>query len=82
MTFADKIIGFNQHLEFQGNLPAGIHIMNPFKENPEANCLMIKFYQKYYNNHHKRHLILGINPGRFVAAVTGIPFTDSKQLLR
>ena len=27
-----------------------------------------------------RHLILGINPGRFGAGVTGIPFTDTKRL--
>jgi hypothetical protein len=80
MTFADKIIRFNQQLEFKGNPPAGIRIMNPFKENPQVNCLMVQFYQKYYNDHHKRHLILGINPGRFGAAVTGIPFTDSKRL--
>ncbi len=27
-----------------------------------------------------RHIILGINPGRFGAGVTGIPFTDTKRL--
>ncbi len=38
------------------------------------------FYRKYYGDNNKRHLILGINPGRFGAGVTGIPFTDTKRL--
>ncbi len=80
MTFADKVIQFNKQLDFKGNLPAGIHIMNPFKENPQVNILMEQFYQKFYNDNNKRHLILGINPGRFGGGVTGIPFTDSKRL--
>jgi hypothetical protein len=40
-----------------------------------------KFYKKFYNDTNKRHLILGINPGRFGAGVTGVPFTDTKRLL-
>jgi hypothetical protein len=38
------------------------------------------FYRKFYNNNHPRHLILGINPGRFGGGLTGIPFTDPKRL--
>ncbi len=80
MTFADKVIQFSKQLDFQGSLPDGIKIMNPFKENPQVNTLMEQFYKKFYDDNHKRHLILGINPGRFGAGVTGIPFTDSKRL--
>jgi hypothetical protein len=80
MTFADKVIQFNKQLDFKETLPTGIHIMNPFKENPQVNILMEQFYQKFYNDGNKRHLILGINPGRFGGGVTGIPFTDSKRL--
>jgi len=80
MTFADKVIQFNKQVDFKGTLPPGISIMNPFKENPQVNILMEQFYQKYYGDNHKRHLILGINPGRFGGGVTGIPFTDSKRL--
>jgi len=79
-TFADKVITFNKHIEFNGKLPAGIRIMNPFKENPEALTISTAFYKKFYNDNHKRHLILGINPGRFGAGVTGVPFTDTKRL--
>jgi len=49
--------------------------MNPFRENPEALIVSGKFYKKYYNDNNPRFLILGINPGRFGAGVTGIPFT-------
>jgi hypothetical protein len=80
MTFADKVIQFNKQLDFNGSLPPGIRIMNPFKENPEVNILMEVFYKRFYDDDNKRHLILGINSGRFGAGVTGIPFTDSKRL--
>lgn len=80
-TFADKIISFNKNIVFNGRLPQNIGIMNPFKENKEALNISTKFYKKYYNDNNKRHLILGINPGRFGAGVTGVPFTDTKRLL-
>jgi hypothetical protein len=80
-TFADKIISFNKKLDFKGSLPKGISIMNPFRENPEAMLISSQFYKKFYNDHQKRHIILGINPGRFGAGVTGVPFTDTKRLL-
>jgi hypothetical protein len=80
MTFADKVIQFNKQLYFDGKLPDGIRIMNPFKENPQVIGIMVQFYKKYYDDNYKRHLILGINPGRFGGGVTGIPFTDSKRL--
>jgi hypothetical protein len=80
-TFADKIISFNKKIVFEGSLPKNISIMNPFKENKEALLISTKFYKKFYNDNKKRHLILGINPGRFGAGVTGVPFTDTKRLL-
>jgi hypothetical protein len=80
MTFADKIIAFNRSLDFKGELPKGINIMNPFRGNDDILAVSSSFYQKYYNDNNPRHLILGINPGRFGAGVTGIPFTDTKRL--
>lgn len=80
MTFADKVIDFNKRLDFKGSLPDGIRIMNPFRENPGVNAIMEEFYKKYYDDNEKRHLILGINPGRHGAGFTGIPFTDTKRL--
>lgn len=79
MTLADKIIALNKDLQFSGELPQDIRMMNPFQDQKIAS-LSIVFYNKYYSDHNSRDLILGINPGRFGAAVTGIPFTDSKRL--
>ncbi|WP_316814291.1 SMUG2 DNA glycosylase family protein [Pedobacter heparinus] len=82
MTFADKVIRFNKNLSYTGAaLPTGIRIMNPFKENLQTMDIVQKFYHKYYNDNQARHLILGINPGRFGAGLTGIPFTDPKRLI-
>ena len=80
MTFADKVISFYKGLEFNGSLPEGISIMNPFKDNPQIIPVISQFYGRFYNDERTRNLILGINPGRFGAGVTGIPFTDSRRL--
>ena len=82
MTFADKVILFNKNLAYTGpTLPAGIRIMNPFKEFTQTMEIADAFYHKYYNDSNARHLILGINPGRFGGGITGIPFTDPKRLV-
>lgn len=80
MTLAEKIIEFNSSLQFDGSLPPDIRIMNPFSENPEALKTSSIFYRKFYNDNSFRKIILGINPGRFGAGVTGIPFTDTQRL--
>lgn len=80
ITFADKVINFNRELTYNGNLPEGIKAMNPFKENEEILTISKKFYEKFYNDTNKRKMIIGINPGRLGAGVTGIPFTDTKRL--
>ncbi len=80
MTFADKVLAFNSQLKFTGPLPAGIRMMNPFREDEQVQALAATFYRKFYNDQQPRHLILGINPGRFGGGVTGIPFTDTKRL--
>lgn len=80
MTFAQKIIKFNASLDFTGSLPPGISVMNPFRLNECATPASTAFYKKYYNDSNKRRIILGINPGRFGAGITGVPFTDPKRL--
>ena len=79
-TFAEKVMAFNKQLDFNIALPPGIRMMNPFKENKSTLETANAFYKKYYNDFNKRHIIFGINPGRFGGGVTGIPFTDSKRL--
>ncbi len=78
-TLADKIIAFNEKLHFDASLPEGVEVMNPFR-NETVRDVTIQFYQKYFSDNRPRRLILGINPGRFGAGVTGIPFTDPVKL--
>jgi hypothetical protein len=79
-TFAKKVISFFREVDFNGSLPPGISIMNPYRTNPEVIQVITQFYSSFFNDTKPRHLILGINPGRFGAGVTGIPFTDTKRL--
>ncbi len=79
-TFAEKVITFNRKLKLDAALPSGISVMNPFAENVYALQTSSNFYKKFYNDYNTRYFIIGINPGRFGAGVTGVPFTDSKRL--
>jgi len=79
-TFADRVIDFNRHLEYKGKLPKGFRVLNPYLDNPETLEVMEKFYRKYYNDTTPRKFIIGINPSRHGAGVTGVPFTDTKRL--
>lgn len=79
-TFADQVIEFNKNLTYSGSLPDGFEVLNPYLDNPETMLVMQKFYHKYYNDSNKRKFIIGINPSRHGAGVTGVPFTDTKRL--
>lgn len=79
-TFANRVINFNQNLSFGGNLPDGFQVINPFLDNPETIVVMKKFYEKFYNDSSTRKFLIGINPSRLGAGVTGVPFTDTKRL--
>ena len=79
-TFAEKVIDFNRNLHYPGKLPKGFRVLNPYIDNPETMVVMQKFYKKYYNDTRQRRFIIGINPSRHGAGVTGVPFTDTKRL--
>lgn len=79
-TFANKVIAFNKNLQFNDKLPLGFKTLNPFVENAETIQVMQAFYTKYYNDNLQRKFIIGINPSRHGAGVTGVPFTDTKHL--
>ncbi|GAB4319935.1 MAG: SMUG2 DNA glycosylase family protein [Bacteroidales bacterium] len=53
--------------------------MNPYAQ-PSVIRFSEAFYNKYYSGTQPRTLILGINPGRFGAGITGIAFTDPVKL--
>jgi Domain of unknown function (DUF4918) len=79
-TFAEEVVEFNRNLKYSGILPEDFQVLNPYLDNPETMTVMEKFYQKYYNDSNKRKFLIGINPSRHGAGVTGVPFTDTKRL--
>lgn len=79
-SFGEKVISFYLEIDFRGSLPAGITVMNPYRDNPGVREAVSQFYRRFYSDGKKRHLILGINPGRFGAGATGIAFTDTVRL--
>jgi hypothetical protein len=79
-TFADQVIAFNENLSYKGSLPEGFEVLNPYLDNPETMMVMQRFYHQYYNDSHKRKFMIGINPSRHGAGITGVPFTDTKRL--
>lgn len=79
-NFAERVIHFNKTIDLNVPLPNGIKTMNPFRDNEEVIPIMERFYSRFYSDDNERTIILGINPGRLGAGVTGIPFTDTKRL--
>ncbi|MBX2931234.1 MAG: SMUG2 DNA glycosylase family protein [Chitinophagaceae bacterium] len=79
-VFAKKVIDFNKNLHYKGQLPKGFQVLNPYLDNPETIQVMQQFYDKFYNDNKQRKFIIGINPSRHGAGVTGVPFTDTKRL--
>lgn len=80
INFAGKAITFFNHLKTPiSNLPDGVEIMNPYKEEA-VRKLVETFFNKFYSDNKTRLFILGINPGRFGGGITGIAFTDPIRL--
>lgn len=79
-TFGEKVIDFNRNLQYSEELPENFRVINPYLDNPETINVMEQFYQKFYNDDNSRKFIVGINPSRHGAGVTGVPFTDTKRL--
>lgn len=78
-TFGQQILDYHFALRPDWNVPEGVEIIYPY-DSPETRAVMEAFYHKYYDDQRPRTLILGINPGRFGAGVTGVPFTDPIRL--
>lgn len=76
---SDKILDFYDKLNPRFSLPDGVVMMNPYLDR-EASEIAFRFYHRYYDDSRPRVLLFGINPGRFGAGITGIPFTDPIRL--
>lgn len=79
MKFAEQIVPFLNNMTLSISLPDGVEVLNPY-QNTDVKGLVNQFYNKYYDDSKSRKLILGINPGRLGAGITGIPFTDPVKL--
>ncbi len=77
-TFAQQLIQFYGQLKVPP-VPKDIQVLHP---QPASQVMetVIKFFQKFYNDDNPRRLMLGINPGRFGAGITGVNFTAPKQM--
>ena len=79
MSFGSQILNFYQDLKIPSRTEKNIEVMVPF-ENNEVRLINAQFYEKFYNDNYERFLLIGINPGRFGAGLTGIPFVDPVNL--
>lgn len=77
--FSTDVLSYHFALKPSISLPKDIAWLMPY-DDPETRRCMSSFYRKFYNSNQKRTFILGINPGRFGAGLTGVPFTDPIRL--
>lgn len=76
---ANQLLHFYKGLKPPPGIPHGIKVLYP-QQNTEVMKLVKQFLNAFYNDSNSRRIILGINPGRFGAGITGINFTAPKQL--
>ena len=77
--FDQQVLQYHFSLEPPYRLPHGVEWLMPYND-PETRKCMQAFYRRFYHDSHPRTFILGINPGRFGAGITGVPFTDPIRL--
>jgi hypothetical protein len=78
-TFADRVLAFHDSLALPKFRVRGVKVLDPFRNPTTRTCAQL-FYQKYYADNEPRVFVFGINPGRFGAGMTGVPFTDPIRL--
>jgi hypothetical protein len=77
-TFAKRAYAFYTSLRPPA-VPRGVHVMNPYAD-AKVLGYVGAFLDRYFADNRERMLVLGINPGRFGAGITGITFTDPVAL--
>jgi hypothetical protein len=78
MTWSDHLLSYYRSLKPPA-LPEGIGWLYP-QQQPEVMTVLEAFCRKFFNDSGERRLLLGINPGRLGAGVTGVNFTAPRQL--
>lgn len=77
--FSEEVLQYYKQISPPTNLPNDVQVLNPYIV-PDTFEIATKFYRKYYDDESPRYICFGINPGRFGAGVTGVPFTDPLKL--
>lgn len=78
-TWSERLYHFYKNLKPAKRLPNGVQWLFP-QAAPGVMDVVKAFLDKYYGDAQPRRLMLGINPGRFGAGVTGVNFTAPRQL--
>ena len=73
-TFGRRAFRFYKGLT-SPRAPRGVIVMNPYND-ARVRGHVRRFLDKYFADNRPRTLVLGINPGRFGAGITGVTFTD------
>lgn len=78
MSLSNKLTRFYLNLQLP-KLPKGFELLFP-QQHIEVQKITKLFFKKFYADNQPRRMMLGINPGRLGAGITGINFTAPKQL--
>jgi len=78
-TWARHLLNYYKELQPPAKLPNKVEWLYP-QQNQEVISVVESFCNKFYDDSKERTLLLGINPGRFGAGITGVNFTAAKQL--
>lgn len=77
--FGTRYFDFFNALPANLRVPEGVEVLYPYGDE-EVMQTVRKFSRLYMKGKKKRTFLMGINPGRFGAGVTGISFTDPVHL--
>jgi hypothetical protein len=78
-TFGSRVIDFYKHLKPPRLGGLDVDALYPYRD-PAVMQVTSAFYSKFFGDRRKRVFIIGINPGRFGAGTTGVPFSDPVSL--
>ncbi len=77
--FGSAVLQYHFNLRPNIELDRGVEWIYPYTDRATRHS-MSAFFSQYYDDTNERIFLFGINPGRFGAGITGIPFTDPVRL--
>lgn len=74
-SLATQILNYHFQLKTDVELPDRVEWLYPYDVEAVQQSMQA-FFSKYFSDTKRRFMLVGINPGRFGAGITGLPFTD------